>query len=61
MKLTEHQIDRGLRALDSVKHCRDKMGDDEYLHDSDMRETPPNKWSLSDIVKQEETSRRING
>jgi hypothetical protein len=60
-KLSQAEISRGLRALDSVKHCKDKMGDDEYIHDSNMRNTAPVKWKWDDIVTQEQTALRING
>ena len=59
--LNQNEIDRGLRALDSVKHCQDEMEDDERIHDSKMRNTPPNQWRFEDVVKQEETAHRING
>lgn len=54
------EINRGRAALDSVKHCQDVMTKPEVSHDRKMRTTPPNQWTVQDVITQEKTSHRIN-
>lgn len=53
-------INRGLRALDSVKHCGDKMTPEQREHDRKMRNTPPNQWTEQDVSLMSKTARRVN-
>ena len=53
-------MERGLRALDSVKHCQDKMLPAQVEHDRKMRNTPPNQWTEGDVSLMVKTARRVN-
>jgi len=60
MDMSTDRINRGLRALDSVKHCGDKMTPFEKENDENMRSTAPTKWKESQVEIEESTARKIN-
>ena len=54
-------LNRGLRALDAVKHCEDEMLPHQRDHDYKMRHIiPPNHWTLEDVEQMVKTARRVN-
>lgn len=54
-------INRGLRALDYVKHCEDMMTPEMQEHDKLMRNTAPNQWTEEQVMKCEATNNHVNG
>lgn len=49
VKEPSNLIQRGMRFLDEVKHCRDLMTPDMARNDESMRNTPPNKWTEENV------------
>jgi hypothetical protein len=58
--MTNQIIDRGLRALDAVKHCQDKMTPWELEHDTLMRNTPPDQWTEVQVDIAEQANYFVN-
>ena len=53
-------IKRGYRALDSTKHCEDKMTAPQVLNDRCMRNTVPAQWTLWQVETAEAAARKAN-
>lgn len=54
-------INKGMRHLDAVKHCQDKMTPQMREHDYTMRDTPPAEWTESQVLVAEMIDRYVNG
>jgi len=54
------RITRGLRALDEVKHCQDKMAPHMRENDKTMRATPPIDWTEAQVTVAEKTAKFVN-
>lgn len=52
--------ERGLRALDSIKHCEYAMTPNEVTLDRRLRDTPPIEWTAGDVDAIVGVSQRIN-
>lgn len=53
-------INRGLRALDAVKHCQDEMTEAMRINDAVMRKTTPLDWAEDSVLLAERAARLIN-
>lgn len=58
--MTVRQMNIGLKALDSVKHCQDQMNAIEKANDKQMRNTAPIKWKIGWVALAVKVSERIN-
>lgn len=60
MAVNRNLTERGLRALDAVKHCGYAMDEMEKSNDERMRNLPPNEWTEDQVSIAESTDKKIN-
>ena len=52
--------ERGLRALDAVKHCSYQMLPEQYHHDRMMRLIAPIFWTETEVLFSEMIAEQVN-
>lgn len=60
MSASDDTIDKGMRALDSVRHCEYAMTEEEATLDQRLRNTPPIDWVEADVDAIVAVAYRIN-
>ena len=58
--IPDHIINRGMIALDEVKHCEDKMTPLQRANDKTMRNTAPIRWTREMVSLAETTASWVN-
>jgi len=53
-------LQMGMRYLDEVKHCRDRMTPEMAQHDRQMRESIPSEWTEDDVRQAREAAHAVN-